>query len=73
VEFDKETDESSLAGIENVKSVKNINRNTWIIEAEGEMDIRPLIFAFAVNNHLTVLSMQEHESNLEDVFRHLTT
>jgi ABC-2 type transport system ATP-binding protein len=73
VEFDKEPGESALAGIENVKSVKNIKNYTWLIEADGEEDIRPLIFAFAVNNHLTVLSLQKQESNLEDVFRHLTT
>ena len=31
-----------------------------------------LIFNFAVKNNLTVLSMQKQESNLEEVFRHLT-
>jgi ABC-2 type transport system ATP-binding protein len=73
VEFDKDPGITALSGIENVKSVKNIKSNTWLIEAEGEEDIRPLIFSFAVNNHLTVLSLQKQESNLEEVFRHLTT
>ncbi len=44
----------------------------WLIEAEGEEDIRPAIFSFAVRNNLTVLSLQKEESNLEEVFRHLT-
>jgi ABC-2 type transport system ATP-binding protein len=73
VEFDKEPGESALAGIKNVKSVKNIRNNIWLIEAEGEEDIRPLIFSFAVQNHFTVLSLQKQESNLEEVFRQLTT
>jgi ABC-2 type transport system ATP-binding protein len=73
VEFDKDPGESALSGIVNVKSVKYIKNNTWQIEAQGEKDIRPCLFSFAVNNHLTVLSMQKQESNLEEVFRHLTT
>jgi len=72
VEFDKETGESSLSEITNVKSVKNIRNNLWLIEAESEEDIRPALFNFAVKNNLTVLSLNKQESNLEDVFRQLT-
>ena len=50
-----------------------MKENLWLIEAEGEEDIRPLIFTFAVKNNLTVLSLQKQESNLEEVFRHLTS
>lgn len=73
VEFDRDPGESALSGIENVKHARNIRLNTWQLESEGEPDIRPGIFAFAVNNHLTVLSLHKQESNLEEVFRHLTT
>ncbi len=72
VEFDKETTETSLSGIPNVSGVKKIRNNVWAIEAEGEEDIRPSIFNFAVKNNLTVLSLQKQENNLEEVFRHLT-
>jgi ABC-2 type transport system ATP-binding protein len=72
VEFDKETKDSSLAEIKNVSSVKKIRNNIWVIEAEGDEDIRPSVFNFAVKNNLTVLSMNKQESNLEEVFRHLT-
>ena len=72
VEFDKETTDSSLADIANVSSIKNIRNNIWLIEAEGDDDIRPDIFNFAVKNNLTVLSLNKQESNLEEVFRHLT-
>jgi ABC-2 type transport system ATP-binding protein len=73
VEFDRDTTVTSLAGIEKVSIVKRIRNNIWEIEAEGEDDIRPLIFNFAVKNNLTVLSLNRQESNLEDVFRHLTS
>ena len=72
VEFDKETDEQELIKIAGVSSVTEIREKTWILEAGGDEDIRPAIFSFAVNNNLTVLSLQKKESNLEEVFRHLT-
>jgi ABC-2 type transport system ATP-binding protein len=72
VEFDKDTADSLLAEIENVSTVKKIRDNMWVIEAEGDEDIRPAVFNFAVKNNLTVLSMNKQENNLEEVFRHLT-
>jgi len=73
VEFDKDTLDSSLSEITNVKSVKKIRNYLWLIEAESEEDIRPSLFNYAVKNNLTVLSLTKQESNLEDVFRQLTT
>jgi ABC-2 type transport system ATP-binding protein len=72
VEFDKDIMESELAEIANVSSVKQLKKNLWLIEAEGDEDIRPSLFNFAVKKNLTVLSLQKQESNLEEVFRHLT-
>jgi ABC-2 type transport system ATP-binding protein len=45
----------------------------WLIEAESEEDVRPSLFNYAVKNNLTVLSLNKQESNLEDVFRQLTS
>jgi ABC-2 type transport system ATP-binding protein len=72
VEFDKEADGTALTEIPYIKSAKKISQNTWLVEAEGSDDIRPIVFNFAVKNNLTVLSMQQQENNLEEVFRQLT-
>jgi ABC-2 type transport system ATP-binding protein len=72
VEFENDIKEALLLEIANVNTVRQIKKNTWLIEAKGAEDIRPLIFNFAVKNNLTVLSLQKQESNLEEVFRHLT-
>jgi len=72
VEFDKDTQASDLNLIANVSSVRQIKNKTWLIEAEGNDDIRPSVFHFAVTNNLTVLSLQKQENNLEEVFRQLT-
>jgi ABC-2 type transport system ATP-binding protein len=73
VEFDKDTTEESLKEIAHVGTVRKIRNNLWQIEAEGDEDIRPALFNFAVRNSLTVLSLQKQENNLEEVFRHLTS
>ncbi|OFY63335.1 MAG: gliding motility-associated ABC transporter ATP-binding subunit GldA [Bacteroidetes bacterium RBG_13_43_22] len=72
VEFDKNPDEQQLKRIKNVVRIKQVRQGLWFIEAEGEEDIRPLLFAFAVDSKLTVLSLKKEESNLEEIFRHLT-
>ena len=73
VEFDKNAEVSKLTDLKNISMVRFLRNNTWQIEAEGEEDIRPAIFNFAVANNLTVLSLQKQQSNLEEVFRHLTS
>ncbi len=73
VEFDRAVDNRLLAAIPGVTAARELKGNSWIIETDAEDDIRPLIFSFAVNNNLTVLSLQRKESNLEEVFRHLTS
>jgi ABC-2 type transport system ATP-binding protein len=72
IEFDKSIPEKLLSEIPNVSAFSQIKNNLWSIEAGGTEDIRPSIFNFAVKNSLTVLSLQKVESNLEEVFRHLT-
>jgi ABC-2 type transport system ATP-binding protein len=58
--------------IKNVSRVRLLKNNVWILESDGDEDIRPEIFSFAVNNNLTVLSLNKQENNIEDVFRRLT-
>jgi ABC-2 type transport system ATP-binding protein len=72
VEFDRSVTEEALLGIPGVIKVQQKGKDQWVVEAEDETDIRPAIFSFAVKNNLTVLSLQKEESNLEEVFRHLT-
>jgi ABC-2 type transport system ATP-binding protein len=72
VEFDKSVTGAQLLAIPNVLKVRENGRGQWILEAEDESDIRPAIFSFAVNNNLTVLSLQKEASNLEEIFRQLT-
>ncbi len=70
-EFGEKIDEQKLNSIEGVESAKAEGRS-WLIESNGEVDIRPVIFQFAVENKLTLLTLQEKQQNLENVFHQLT-
>lgn len=70
--FDKRIAISMLSNITGVKSVSNLEDNTWIFEAKHGIDIRYHIFNFAVNNNLVLLSMLKQTNNLENVFQTLT-
>ena len=72
VEFDKEIGDELMHKMDPIGTVKKTGINTLTVEASGDQDIRPLIFSFAVNNNLTVLSLQKKENNLEEIFRLLT-
>lgn len=60
-----------LLAVKEIKSAVQDGKN-WLIESDGTTDIRPLIFRFAVENNLTLLTLQEKQQNLESIFHQLT-
>lgn len=72
VEFDQEPIQDELEKINLVDKVAKINDKNWLIQSKSQEDIRPLIFKFAVDSGLAVLSMQKKEKSLEEVFQELT-
>ncbi len=72
VEFGEEIDSSIFEELPFKCSVSRIKDKTWTFETENDHDIRADIFAFAVKNKLTVLSLQKKENNMEEIFRLLT-
>lgn len=71
VEFAESINPDKLLAIEGITEVKPLSAKTWLIRS-GETDIRPLIFRFAVNNNLTILTLNKQESTLENVFMEIT-
>lgn len=57
-----------------IEGVRNAVQNgkIWELEADGNTDIRPAVFEFAVQNQLILLTLQEKQQNLESVFHQLT-
>ena len=56
-----------------VKSASQVADKVFQIESATGEDIRPELFRFAVENRLTLLTLQEQKQSLEHVFRQLTT
>jgi ABC-2 type transport system ATP-binding protein len=71
VEFNSNVNQEQIQKIAGVSNAVWEN-NIWEIESEMGEDIRPLIFQFAVENKLTLLTLQEKQQNLENVFQELT-
>ena len=72
VEFDVDVQAEILKSIKGSTDARWLEGKTYLVEAPHYEDIRPAIFRFAVDNGLTVLSMQLKEQSLEEVFRSLT-
>jgi ABC-2 type transport system ATP-binding protein len=67
VEFAETVDNKALLTIQGVIDIQPISDKTWLILG-GETDLRPQIFKFAVDNKLTLLTLNKQESTLENVF-----
>lgn len=72
VEFGKPVTALSLSSIPGTESVEDLGNNTWRIRSSSREDARSLLFDWAVKNGNTILSLRKQESNLEEIFRHLT-
>jgi len=72
VEFDRTVEKLSLMKITGVRGAALQAETTWLLTSDPSADIRPAVFKFAVENGLTVLSLQREEQKLEEVFRELT-
>jgi ABC-2 type transport system ATP-binding protein len=71
VEFAEPVNPELLLSVAGVKTISPVGKQ-WEIESDSEPDLRPAIFNFAVNNRLTLLTLQEKQQNLENVFHLLT-
>ncbi|MFN3939294.1 MAG: gliding motility-associated ABC transporter ATP-binding subunit GldA [Chitinophagales bacterium] len=72
VSFKEAIEKSALEKLTDVKEVKHIGNNQFIIQYTGNMDMREHLFKFAVNNKLTLLNLQIEKQDLEEVFQQLT-
>lgn len=72
IEFGNGVKKEQLLKIASVVEAKNIEDNKWAIAGEKNIDIRQLLFKFAVDTNNTVLSMQKQEKSLEDLFIEVT-
>ncbi len=72
VEFNKTPEMESLRKISGLRKIEELNSTTFLAESENNMDLRPILFQFAVKNQLVLLTLKEQQQSLENVFQDLT-
>jgi ABC-2 type transport system ATP-binding protein len=72
VEFDQDVDTKRLMKIPGITGVKSDPGHIYHLVSKTGNDIRPEIFRFAVDNKISVLSMNIEQQRLEKIFQMLT-
>lgn len=73
VEFDKAIAKNALRKIPNIKHIKELGDNKWLLSSNQKEDFRLTISKFANEQQLLVLTIQAQTQSLEDIFKTLTT
>jgi ABC-2 type transport system ATP-binding protein len=72
VEFDQKADMDKIKALSGISHIKETGAMSYLVEGTQEADLRKTLFDFAVQNGMSVLSMQKKEEKIEDIFRQLT-
>lgn len=72
VEFNQTVQKALLAAIPGVSAVENTNGNMYRITASNQDDIRQVLFRFAVDHQVDILTLQQENSSMESIFQQLT-
>jgi ABC-2 type transport system ATP-binding protein len=72
LEFGNPVDISLLEKIEGVISVKKVSETEMLVEGNPKNDLRSVLFRFASENNFSLLTIQQKEQTLENIFRDLT-
>ncbi|MBO6026444.1 MAG: gliding motility-associated ABC transporter ATP-binding subunit GldA [Bacteroidales bacterium] len=72
VEFESEVAQSQLLSIPQVAKVQRVKNNHWILEPEGDTDIRANLMKWSVDNGLIIKTLQREDISIEEAFQKLT-
>ncbi|HAK00521.1 MAG TPA: gliding motility-associated ABC transporter ATP-binding subunit GldA [Bacteroidales bacterium] len=72
VEFDQPLDDPNNLMLPGVIEVVPLGQSSYRIFTQGNTDLRPEVFRFAVESKRVILSLGKEEQSLEDVFRQIT-
>lgn len=73
IEFRETPDLKSLQEQKWIKNIRVNSEKSFLIDSDSDDDIRPMLFHFAVENQLTIITLQKQKQSLENIFRQLTT
>jgi len=73
VEFDFKVEKEFISVIPHLKSANNVHDTFWVLTFDTKKDMRSVVFDFAHENGLKILSLNTKNKNLESLFRELTS
>jgi ABC-2 type transport system ATP-binding protein len=72
VEFENEVTQQLLLSIPQVCKVKRVKDNHWILEPEGDADIRANLMKWSVEHNLIIKTLQKEDLSIEEAFQKFT-
>ena len=72
VEFESEVSEDLLRSIPQVGRVQHVKDNHWILEPQGDTDIRANLMRWSVDCGLIIKTLQKEDMSIEEAFQKLT-
>ena len=72
VEFETEVTQARLLSIPQVCKAKRVKDNHWILEPEGDTDIRANLMKWSVDNGIIIKTLQKEDISIEEAFQKLT-
>ena len=72
VEFESEVSENLLRSIPMVSKVQQVKANHWILEPQGDADIRANLMKWSVERGLIIKTLQKEDLSIEEAFQKLT-
>lgn len=72
VEFEGDVQVAEIQQIKGVTEVTKLKANTFRLTAPAGTDLRPEVFRFAADHHLSMVGLKLEENSLEEIFRSLT-
>ena len=72
VEFESEVSENLLRSIPMVSKVQQVKANHWILEPQGDADIRANLMRWSVERGLIIKTLQKEDLSIEEAFQKLT-
>jgi ABC-2 type transport system ATP-binding protein len=73
IEFDQSIDIQQIKKMNGVQTVQQQAGNQYVIAYDSSFDLRVEISKYASNNGLLILQMNVQSSNLENIFKELTS
>ena len=73
VEFSGKVQVSEIKKLKGVDKVESKGENNYQIFSKSNSDVRPLLFKFAVEKSVEVLTLQKEEQSMEQIFKDFTS